>query len=55
MAKGKIIVKKIYGFPYKIHKSWNVMVESDNFEIRSIRFKKERSAKRFYAKNKKRD
>ena len=48
-------IKKVYGFPYKNHKSWNVMVESENFEIKTIRFKKSRSANRFWSKNKKRD
>ena len=48
-------IKKVYGFPYKNHKSWNVMVESENFEIKTIRFKRSRSATRFWSKNKKRD
>lgn len=51
-----ILVKKVYGFPYKNHKSWNVLIESEDCDdIQSIRFKKERSAKRFWKKNKKRD
>lgn len=48
-------IKKVYGFPYKNHKSWNVMVESENFEIKTIKFKRARSASRFWTKNKKRD
>lgn len=50
-----VLVKKVYGFPYKNHKSWNVLIESEDNDIQPLRFKKERSAKRFWKKNKKRD
>lgn len=43
-------IRKIYGYPFKSHKQWNVLVETDNKEITEVRFKKARSAKRFHAK-----
>jgi hypothetical protein len=34
--KKYIAVKKAYGFPYKHHKNWNVLVETKDNEIISI-------------------
>ena len=45
-----IKVKKIYGYPHKYHKKWSLLVETENNEIRQIRFKSSRSAKRLYSK-----
>lgn len=41
-------VKRVYGYPYKFHKRWGVLVETEDHEIVSAWFKKHRSAKRFY-------
>lgn len=50
--KKHIAVKKAYGFPYKHHKNWNVLVETEDNQIISIKFKKSKSAKRFHIRYK---
>ena len=48
--KETIKVVKVYGYPHKRHKKWSLLVETEDKEIRSIRFKNSRSAKRLYSK-----
>lgn len=51
--KKHIRVIKMFGFPYKHHKTWNILVETEDKEITTIRFKRQRSAKRFNKKYRK--
>ena len=54
MSRKKYIrVIKAFGYPYKYHKTWNVLVETENKEIVTVRFKRKRSAKRLNKKYKK--
>ena len=48
--KKNIRVVKVFGYPHKHHKRWALMVETEEKDIRQIRFKSSRSAKRLYRK-----